>query len=84
MTNPANSEDARRGGMSPRLNTLENSRKSLARILRLYAQGKIEDAAYFRNLVYGLSHLLNYWKVEHDLEFEKRLEEIEAKLERLR
>ena len=63
-----------------RLNSLENTRKSYARILRMYARGELLPA-FFRNLVYGMTGFLSYWKLEADLEIEKRLEAIERRLE---
>ncbi len=59
-----------------RLNTLVNSRKSLTRIIRLFNAGNIAEAK-FRALIYGFANLLQYWKVEKDLEIEKRIEAIE-------
>jgi hypothetical protein len=61
------------------LNTLENTRKTLSRIIRKYNAGEIEDVK-FRNLVYAFSHLLGYWRTEKDLEIEERLTKLEEKL----
>lgn len=75
-----NTDDA--GGRRIRLNlsTLEATRKSYSRVLRAYARREL-DTEYFRALIYGLTGLLNYWKTEKDLEIEKRIEEIEKRLE---
>lgn len=62
-----------------RLNTVENSRRTLAAMIREYHKGNLEESN-FRALVYGMSKLLEFFRVEKDLEIEKRLEEIESKL----
>ena len=64
-----------------RLNTLENSRKSFARIIRMYSRGEI-GRILFRDLAYGFTGFLSYWRLEKDTEIEARLEAIEAALER--
>mgnify|MGYP007123703269 CR=1 FL=1 len=64
-----------------RLNTLENSRKSFARIIRLYARGEL-DRVLFRDLTYGFTGYLAYWKLEKDIEIESRLDAIEQAIER--
>lgn len=66
--------------MQLRLNTLENCRRSYARIIREYEAGHIEDARA-RTLGYLMTGLLSYWKLEKDLEIEERLERIERSLE---
>lgn len=66
--------------MQLRLNTLENSRKSYARVIREYQAGNIEDQQA-RTLGYLLSGLLSYWRLESDLRVEERLEKIERALE---
>jgi len=65
------------------LNSLENSRKSISRILRLYWKGEME-ADHFRNMMYGFSILHSYWKTEKELEIENRIEAIEKQLEKKR
>ena len=62
------------------LNNITNSRKTLARIIRWYFAGEIAAEKY-RNLVYGISNLLNAFKLESGLEIEKRIERIEELLE---
>lgn len=62
--------------MNLRLNTLINSRKTLGRLLREFNAGKVQGEK-FRTMVYGLSILLQYWKVEKEAELEERLEAIE-------
>ena len=58
------------------LNSLENSRMTLTRLMRLRRNGEI-DAGLFRDMVYSFSVLLNYWKVEKDSKIEERLDSIE-------
>lgn len=62
-----------------RLSTPEASRKTYARILRAFNIGELDEGK-FRALVYGLSHYLEYWKFEKDLQIESRLKAIEEKL----
>ena len=65
---------------SLRLNSLPNARRSLAKIIRMYSRGLI-TSAMFRDLVYGLSHLIGAFKTEKSLEIEDRLARIEEALE---
>ena len=60
-----------------RLNSLNNTRLSMARITRLYTAGEIEHQTY-RNLYYGFSILLQAHKLEREDEIIKRIEELEA------
>ncbi len=76
------SESADRGGgkvVRLRLNTLAEARASYARLLRLRAASRIESAL-FRDLAYGLSGLLQYWRTEADIRLEEKLTELEARL----
>ena len=66
-----------------RLNTIENSRKSLARLVRLRGRNEITDSDY-RALVYGLSSLLAYWKLETDTAIQKDILEIKTDIETLK
>jgi hypothetical protein len=61
--------------MQLRLNTLQNSRKSYARVIREYAQGKIEEK-YARTLAYLLTGFLSYWKEEREGRVEAKLDEL--------
>ena len=65
---------------SLRLNSVINVRKSLAKVVRLYARGQLAEAR-FRSLCYGLSHLLAAFRLEKNIEIEERLKAIEAVLE---
>ena len=58
------------------LNTLAGSRKTLSRILRDFYDDKIERGKY-RDLIYGFSCLLGFWKVDALSELESRIREIE-------
>ena len=65
---------------TPRL-TLDSpasARKSLARLVRLRYQGRLESEL-FRDLVYAFSALINYDKLLADLRIEERLTAIEAR-----
>ena len=63
-----------------RLNSLENSRRSFARIIRMYARGEIDRNVY-RDLCYGLTGFLSYWKLEKDCQIEDRLDAIEKAID---
>jgi len=62
------------------LNTLENTRKTFARVIRAYARGNMTERNY-RSLVYGLSQYVNVWKVQIDYEEFRELEERIRELE---
>jgi len=61
------------------LNSVKNTKNSLARIMRAYMSGTIDHAA-FRNMIYAFSTLTNIHKLEKDIEIEKRLKDLESKL----
>ena len=58
------------------LNTLANCRKSLARVIRLYAARELDERTY-KGLVYGLANLVSVYKTEKDIVIEERLKTIE-------
>ena len=63
-----------------RLNTLQNAKQSYNRIIQAYLRDEIPtDKA--RCLGYLLTGVLQYWKLEADLQIEQRLAAIEAALE---
>lgn len=62
-----------------RLNTPVNARKTLARIIRLYNDGEIDEQRA-KTSAYLLTQLLGFFKFEADMEIERRLEELEARL----
>jgi len=68
------------GSIRLKLSTREDARQSLARIIRLRAQGKMESDR-FRDLCYGLAHLLGFFRLELDADVEKRLEILEERME---
>ena len=68
-----------KGGAGLRLNTHENARKSLARLLREFHK-KPGDVTEFRAKVHAFSVLLQYFTFEKDLQIEQRLEQIEEQL----
>ena len=61
------------------LNTVKNSKNSMARIYRAYTSGKI-DHTTFRACIYFFSHYISMLRLEKDIEIEKRLIEIESKI----
>ena len=78
-----NERDAEGGkNLTLRLNTLPNVKRSYARIMRLYARGEI-DRELFRDLCYGFTGFLGYWRLEADQEIIARMQDIEERLENL-
>ena len=63
-----------------RLNTAPNARRTLARIVRLFDNGELAEQKY-RALIYGLSHLLAYFKHEDDLRIEERISRSEEAIQ---
>ena len=61
------------------LNTLQNTRKSYARVIRAFLAGDI-TIKQGRTLGYMLTGMLGYGRLEADLSIEARLEEIENEL----
>ena len=61
-----------------RLNTLENSRKSFARIIRMYLSDEM-DRVMFRDLIFALGGYLGYWKTELETDIEERLTALEER-----
>ena len=62
-----------------RLNTLENARRSYNRITTAYLRDEIPTEKA-RTLAYLLNGILQYWRLEKEVEIEKRLTEIEDQL----
>ena len=62
------------------LDSLSDTRISYADIIKAYASGEISENMG-RALTYMLSQYLNYWRLEKDLEIEKRIQEIEKMLQ---
>ena len=65
--------------MKLQLNNLKNMRNSLARIIRMTADGKLEQDL-MKTLTYGISHLLAIQKHQDDIRIEERLDDIEQRL----
>jgi len=63
------------------LNSLENTRRTLARLLRAFHSGKNVDIQKFRSEVYAIRALVDVFKLEKELEFAERLTAIEERLE---
>jgi hypothetical protein len=61
------------------LNSLVNTRKSYARLIRAYTRGTVPEAQ-FKAVCYGLGGLCAYWKEEKAVELEKRIEAIEKSI----
>jgi hypothetical protein len=62
-----------------RLNTLQNTRKSYARIIRDFMADEM-NVEKGRAVAYMLNGYLQFWKLEADLRIEDRLQAIEDKL----
>ena len=65
------------------LNTVENSRKTLARLLREYNSDAIEHQK-FRNLCFGFTTFLSFFKQEADLRIEKRINDLAEEIQEIR
>ena len=59
-----------------RLNTLKNSRLTYNRITRAYLAGEIETEKA-RTLGYLMNGILQFWKLEKEIDIEQRLRAIE-------
>jgi hypothetical protein len=68
------------GGLRLNLGTLEASRRSYTRLIRMMARHEIERDD-FKALAYGMNGLLQYWHAEKEVEIEARLEKIEKAIE---
>ena len=63
-----------------RLNNAHNAKASLATLIRKREKHGVEDDDY-RQLVWGISQLLGYYKHVDDLRIEERLDRLEAMME---
>ncbi|GAB6089562.1 hypothetical protein [Spirochaeta dissipatitropha] len=70
-----------KSGYLPRLDLkdLQASRRTLARLIRKFAAGDI-DEQFFKTMLYSFQNYHTYLKSEKDFELEKRLDEIESNL----
>ncbi len=57
------------------LNTLQNSKKTLEKIIKLYNDGQIDYDKY-KGLIYGLSQLLAYYKAINDIETNNEIKKL--------
>ena len=62
-----------------KLDSLEATRETFARIIQLYGAGKVSENQA-RTFCYLLAGFLSYWKTEKDFDIEARIETIEALL----
>lgn len=62
-----------------RLRSPTSTRQTLARVIREYGRGNL-DRDMYKDLVWGISQFLGAFRIERDLEIEKRLQEIEDQL----
>ena len=56
------------------MDTLEHARRSLARIIKAYYGGRLDESVY-RDTVYGMTALLAYFKAGIELEEVKQIED---------
>ena len=82
MQNKIAPRKPRTGGPPERLplDNLKNARRSLARLLQAYYRGQL-DAETTRTLTFGINVLVGILKAEKEADLEKRLIEIENRLE---
>jgi len=83
-TDQVQRKSAPRPGL-PRLSvrTAEQGRRVLVRLLREFKRDPKPDVAKFRASIYALSVVLSFFQFEKDAEIEKRIEAIEAQLEKV-
>lgn len=62
------------------MTTPEKTRKALSHLMKEYDRAEDPNHTTFRNLVYSFSVILQFFKLEKDLEIEKEIEEIKARL----
>jgi hypothetical protein len=70
-------------GVSCRLNSVTNARKTYARLVRAYLDGRMDDRCA-RTVVFMLNGLIASFRLEKDIAIEQRLEDLERQLERMR
>ena len=59
------------------LNSAENVRRSIARVVRKFNADPNADVARFRALVYGIKGVIEALRFEKELELEQRIEALE-------
>lgn len=70
-------------GVSCRLNSVTNARKTYARLVRAYLDGRMDDRSA-RTVAFMLNGLIASFRLEKDIAIEQRLEDLERQLERMR
>ena len=70
-----------RGSPPERLNLSSPNacRTTIARLIRAYHRGTIDETAY-KGILFGLNTLLAFYKFEKELDMESRLDALEQKL----
>ena len=63
-----------------RLGSIRACRQSMTRLTREYGKGRV-DTGTFKTVIWALSQLVVYWRLEKDLEVEKRIDELERLME---
>jgi len=63
------------------LNSLENTRRTLARLIRTFHSAGEVDIQRFRTEIYALRSLIDCFKLEKEWEVVERLDAIEERLE---
>jgi len=61
------------------LHSVPATRRTFARIIREYAKGRIAESDY-KAVIWGLSQYLGAFRLEKDIELEKRLEALEDRI----
>ena len=64
-----------------RLNSVENCRKSIGRLVKARFNDEIGDIT-FKSMIHGLNVMVSYWKLEKEISYEQRLDELEAILKK--
>ena len=76
----ANANLVLKGGLRLDLNTLENARKSLARVIRRYARLEL-PREHTKVLIHGLNSLIAAFRVEYDVvDVQREIDEIKSML----
>jgi len=65
--------------MTLQMNNVKNSRNSMNRLAKAYMKGTVENSV-FRNMTYFFSQYINILRLESDLQIEKRLKDLEEKI----
>lgn len=66
--------------MQLRLNSLPNTRRTFARLLRARMNGELDQKTY-RDMIYGMSVFSQFWKLEATEELQERLDALEDLLQ---